>query len=200
VAAAASDEHVDHFVVDTGATGTVTLVDEQFQALVSSKRIKPLGNGLMQTAAGTGSNRRGRVQLVGVRDCFVFDPIVRTASEQVLGLGYWSRFIVTFDFPNRIVYLKRGSRFSERDRIGLSGLHLLRIDGRTVVHSVEDNSPAASVGIRANDQIIRIANKEANELSMFTIREMLRQENEELCVTLSRNSQTFDCSLRLLGH
>jgi hypothetical protein len=45
------------------------------------------------------------------------------------------------------MYLQKGQAFDKPDEIDMSGLHLWRFEGRSVVHSVDKSSPAEAAGI-----------------------------------------------------
>jgi S1-C subfamily serine protease len=124
--------------------------------------------------------------------------VVRTGDTDLLGLGFWSRHIVTFDFPNRVIYLRQGARFKEPDRYDLSGLHLLRINGATVVHSVDDGSPAANAGIRAKDVIVKINHQTTAKQRLFAIRRLLSVEGHEVAMTVKHGDEDFEVAFSLL--
>jgi len=50
---------------------------------------------------------------------------------------FLSRHIVTFEFQNKRIYLKKGEDFKKIDETDMSGLHLLRISNQTLVYSVD---------------------------------------------------------------
>jgi C-terminal processing protease CtpA/Prc len=115
-----------------------------------------------------------------------------------LGLAFLSRFIVTIDFKNEILYLKRGAGFSRRDEIDMSGLHLLRIDGKTIVYSVDEGSPADQAGVKAKDVIAKVDGKTAGEIEMWDIRRLLKSGDGKLIrMTVKRGEKTFEVSFRL---
>jgi len=78
------------------------------------------------------------------------DIIFSEDSRSHLGLGIWSRHKVTFDFPHNKMYLKKSRQFDKVEEADMSGLHLLRIENKTVVYSVDVNSPAQKVGIKTD--------------------------------------------------
>jgi hypothetical protein len=49
-----------------------------------------------------------------------------------LGLGFFKRHNVTFDFANQMLHLEPGRIFSMPDKEDMSGLHILR-DGETTI-------------------------------------------------------------------
>jgi hypothetical protein len=69
---------------------------------------------------------------------------IRTIFQNVLGLGFWSTCVVTFDFPNDVMYLKKNEHWRRQNDVDLSGLHLVRVDGKVVVFSIDKPTPDAA--------------------------------------------------------
>lgn len=112
-----------------------------------------------------------------------------------LGTGYWSRYIVTFDFPRRRMFLKKSGRFdaaAERDK---SGLHLLRVDGRIVIKDVDEGSPAAEAGVRPGDVVLSVAGLDTSRSTLRAVRLALCAERDATDITLQRSERTFSISL-----
>ena len=109
-----------------------------------------------------------------------------------------SRHIVTFDFPNSKVYFKKGKEFDKVDETDMSGLHLLRISGKTVVYSVDEDSHAHKAGIRANDIILKVGNKEASEYDMWKLRRLLMSgDKKKVVMTIKRGDGVIEVSFLL---
>ena len=60
----------------------------------------------------------------------------------------------------------------------MSGLHFWRVDGRTLVHSVDADSPAANAGIKADDQILAVNGRKAEEAGLAALRNLLKSGDE----------------------
>jgi hypothetical protein len=95
------------------------------------------------------------------------DLIVSDAMPSQLGLAYLARYIVTFDFPNSTMYLRRGKNFQRPDRCDLSGLNILPQDGKAVVRSVYLGGPAETAGIREGDEIVSVDGMLARDMTNF---------------------------------
>ena len=80
---------------------------------------------------------------------------------------------MVFDFANRRLYIRPGAKYGRPDQEDMSGLHLLREDGLTIVYSVDKNSLAFAQGIQANDVVESINGQKAALLSMHAIRRAL---------------------------
>jgi predicted aspartyl protease len=171
------DTKID-FSVDTGSNSSGLLQSNAFDNILSREQLKT-SETLIATAAGVIRLREARMSTVSVGPFEYENLIFHEAYVSGLGLPFLSRHIVTFDFPNAKVYFKKANQFNKVDETDMSGLHLLRISGDTVVHSVDQGSPAQKAGIRAKDVILKIANKEAGEYSMWEIRRLLMSEDKK---------------------
>ena len=114
----------------------------------------------------------------------------------MLGLVFWSRFVVTFDFPGEKIYLRKGKGYERPDLRDLSGLHLIRRDGAVVIESVDEGSPGASAGIQAGDVLATLGSKRADKTTLFEIREALRQAGPLEC-SVRRGSEERQLTLNL---
>jgi predicted aspartyl protease len=95
-------------------------------------------------------------------------------APSALGMGFFRRHHVTFDFPNETLYLRPGRRFNAAEEHDMSGLHLLRRDSGTFVQSVDEGSPALLAGIQAGDVIRSINARKCAEMKMKEVRQLLK--------------------------
>lgn len=95
-------------------------------------------------------------------------------AQSAIGLGFLRRHLVIFDFPNHALYLRPGEKFHVSDEHDMSGLHLLRRESTTFVHSVDEGSPAMSAGVRAGDQLVSLDGTNCAFMGMKEIRAALR--------------------------
>lgn len=85
------------------------------------------------------------------------------------------------------MYLKKADGYSRIDQEDMSGLRLMRVEGETIVHSVDEGSPADMAGIRDRDTIVRIGDKPASEYKLADIRRLLRSgDGKEIVLTNKR--------------
>ncbi len=61
----------------------------------------------------------------------------------------------------------------------MSGIHLLRRRGKTLVYAIDDDSPAAAAGVVGGDQIVAVDDEPAANLTPAQLRELLRSGNGE---------------------
>lgn len=117
-------------------------------------------------------------------------------KANILGLDFLTRFIVTFDFPNGVIYLKKSKRFDVRARPPWAGIELYWQDGKVIVQTVASGSPAAHGGIKANDVLLRVGDHEATTLRLFEIKELLCSP-DSLRLELQRGEEKFRADLHL---
>jgi hypothetical protein len=185
------------FIIDTGDDSTGVLDSRIFEAMISKRQIKTCET-LAATGAGAIRQREARIGNLSIGSFEYQNLIFAEAITCSLGLPFLSRHKVTFDFPNGRVYFKKGREFNKIDETDMSGLHLLRISGKTVVYSVDEDSPAHRAGIRANDIILRVENKDASEYGMWKLRRLLMSgDKKKVMITIKRADEVKEVSFLL---
>jgi hypothetical protein len=200
VAQIAGIQKPQFFVVDTGAApggGTGLLQAEIFDALVQQGKTKAAGSTSGLSLSGMSIRRRGRVAEMTVGDYRHADLVFNTSTTNVLGLNYWSRYVATFDFKAGAIYLKKGSRFGQEDATDLSGLTLVRAEGRMQVFNVEDGSPAAFAGIREKDIILKANGESTEEMSLLRLRRILAVRGANVSLFVSRGHDHRNIAMTL---
>jgi PDZ domain/Aspartyl protease len=187
------------FMLDTGMVGPDSgCLDASLLADLTKKEVFcTVGESLSETAAGTKASKLARGKQISVGDFTIDGPVFSEGSRNVLGFGALSRFVVTFDFPNGVMYLKKGKRFAEPDMWNISGLHVLRRQGQTVVHSVDKGSPAATRGIQANDKIAKVDGRPAQDVSMYELFRLCCASETTLDLVIERNGRAYSAKVDL---
>lgn len=185
------------FMIDTGANSTGGLGSDIFEKFLSEKELKT-SEILFATASGVIQKKEIRIDSLSVGSFEYQDLIFSEANWSYLGLSFLSRHRVTFDFPNSRMYLEKGKGFKKIDETDMSGLHLLRISNKTVVYSVDERSPAQKAGIRANDIILKVGNKDANIYDMWELRRLLMSgDGHKISMTIKRGDDIKEASFLL---
>jgi hypothetical protein len=190
------------FLVDTGCFpggGTGLMRVEAFDELAKKDKIKITGESQAESLLGTTVRRRGRVEEVSLADHRHAELIFNASARNVLGLTYWSRYVVTFDFPGNLMYLTQSSQFGRADMQDLSGLTLVRIEGRTLVVSVEKGSPAATGGIAPQDVILKANGQNAEDMPLQDLRLLLAGKAAQVSLLICRGGVDREVSLLLPG-
>jgi len=175
------------FIIDSGNNSTGNLDSETFAVLLGKKNVQ-VSEALVSTPSGLVKQRQVRVGSLTIGPFKYRDLIFEEGNFNSLGLDFLSRHLVTFDFPKGRIYLKKGSQFNRIDEEDMSGLHLLRISGKTVVHSVDEASPAGNAGIIAGDIIVKVEGKEAQMYDMGQLRQIFKSEDgRSITITIQRD-------------
>jgi len=186
-----------HFLIDTGMNYTGDLETKIFKDIPKG-RVTKFSKDTVQVAGATIQELSFRVDDLSFGSLKYQGLILDVANSSRLGLGFLSRNIVTLDFPNSKVYFKKGRNFEKTDEADMSGLHLLRIPNGPIVHSVDKDSPAEKAGIRANDVILSVCNKDANKYDIQELRRFLKSgDGQEITMTIKRGKEVRKVSFLL---
>jgi hypothetical protein len=193
----------EEFILDTGhgrgggGDGGI-LRKATFEALIKSRKLIPCGNFRSVGLAGRQMSRYGRLDALpfagNTHKNLMFDD---SREYSFLGLDVLSRYVVTFDFPHQAIYLKKGREFDKPYRYDRSGLYVRRVKGQTVVASVADGSAAAKAGILPGDVLLQIDKEQINGMTLFTLRDRLRDEGKKIVLTVRREAKQFDVPVAL---
>jgi hypothetical protein len=188
------------FVADTGCGGpsSGSIAGDTYQLLLQFHLLVDAGKRTTTTAAGTGTRTVARLARLTIGPfehrglCFT-----RDASLSRLGLAFWSRYIVTFDFPAGVVYLRRGSRPDLPDDLDASGLRLIGRQGRTIVDSIARRSPAARAGIRKGDEVVSVDGRKSVVRNLSALNRLLCDEGRTLLLVVRRGEEVRRVRLHL---
>jgi predicted aspartyl protease len=185
------------FMIDTGFSSTGALKEETFKTILSQKKTDTIMSSF-NTLGGIIKEKQARITDLTLGALHYRDLIFSESDTSVLGLGFLARHRVIFDFPNKRLYLEEGKDFRKRDEMDMSGLRILRTLDKTVVHSVEVNSPAYKAGIKAGDTIIKIGPKLEYQYDIQVLRnDLMVMDASEVNVTYQRNGQQKQASFKL---
>jgi hypothetical protein len=153
--------------------------------LIAKKGLRKIGTHLVVGLSGESKFPVYEGNRLAVGEFVVPAPLFEgTSLTNALGLGFLSRFTVTFDFPGRRMLLSRGEAYARPDDREKSGLILWPRGGTVVVEWVNDESPAKKAGFKKGDILIRLVDLTAAETSF-----------SKLCATKS-NAGRIDCLVR----
>jgi len=185
------------FIIDTGWLDTGGLDRSVFEEIFSSQESKT-EKALFLTLGGIVRERLIRTANLSVGPFEYEGQIFGSSNTSVLGLSFLSRHVVTFDFPNKTLYLQKGREFGRNDETDMSGLYLVRHSGRTKVYSVDVDSPADKAGIRAGDVIVEVGNKRASRYQIWQLRQLFMSGHKRsIPITIKRDGDEKKVSLVL---
>lgn len=126
------------------------------------------------------------------------DAVFYESNDSSLGMEFLHRHLVTFDFPNRKMYLKKGRHFDSPTEthvsIGGLGFELRRRRNNIFVDSIDPNGPAYKKGIRQNDIIVKLDNQDISSYGLVELVEFLSQTHKEkgevVTFTVKRGNET----------
>jgi hypothetical protein len=142
------------------------------------EKLVRVGSAQNETAAGRYPFAYFRARFLGVGKFTIGEPIFsESRRHNQLGLCFWSRFAVTFDFPGQKILLRGGAGFVRPDRRYLPGPVLVR-DGESVV--IESDDPVA--GIRTGDVLVKLGDLQAAKASLFELRSTFCSPGRVECI------------------
>jgi hypothetical protein len=185
------------FLIDTGAQGN-SLESARFDQLLDRGFIQLGSSFVSLTAAGEARGNRGRLSNLSV-GLFSHENLrFSRTNVSSLGLRFLSRYVVTFDFPEGIAYLRNGANSTRPEPRATSGMTLHWIDGKPVVESVREGGPAETAGLKSRDGVLRINHKDAAEFDPFALRRLLTSKGgTKVPMTVLRGGHTLDVDLIL---
>jgi hypothetical protein len=186
------------FLVDTGYSGGEGDIEAGlFDTLGRLGKLDPVEDQLGTTPSHSHRCLFGRLDCLSCGPFALRRALISSGKLSVLGLGFWSRFHVTFDFPGACVYLRKGNGFARPQSINCSGLHIHRPGHATAVAAVDMESAAARAGIKSGDILIAINGLPAERTRLFTLRQHFCQAGKCLSMTLNRGGKELKMLLPL---
>jgi hypothetical protein len=186
----------EHYcMIDTGASQN-SIEPDIFEKVVS-KKSGPISDILVYSASGVKKSHESRIGRfsVGTLD---YQSQIFSSGRSCLGIDFLSRHKVTFDFPNKNLYLKKGNAFNKISESNMSGLSLMRISNQIVVYYIDKEGPAQKAGIKTNDVIENINGKNAGTLNLLQVENLLKGgDGKEIRMTILSDRQKKDVTFKL---
>ena len=183
------------FKIDTGDNGGGNLERSLFERLFPGKR-GARSKSLMFT--GMKSSPSGRVPSLSLGGFSFRGLVFESGTGSSLGLAFVRRSVVTFDFPRGSLYLRAGSRLEVQEDADMSGLHLLRLEGRIVALAIDPGSPAAQAGMLVGDVVLGAAGQTEAPSDLVALRRLLRSgDGKSVTLDVQRGGRRVPIELRL---
>src|SRR5262249_20622668 len=160
-----------------------------FKITLKNQTLTVVGNSLAESISGTSAMRLGRLRHLSLGKFTLRGGIMGEAKANRLGLGFCTRFVVTFDFANEKLYLKKSKRFDTPCTVDLSGLHIERKNDEVVVSSLDKESAAAAAGFRPGDVLVQVGDIKASKATLFQLRQMFSKEARALRVVVRHRDE-----------
>lgn len=98
-----------------------------------------------------------------------------------LGIGLLKKFVIVFDYPDKVIYLKPGPGFKEPFEQDMSGLEYYA-DGdgfkRIIISRVEPGSAGDQIGLAKDDEIVSINFKPISKMSLEEVDNLFKSQND----------------------
>jgi len=130
------------------------------------KTVEVMGGGF----GGTFTSIAGRMKSMEIGPYAWKDPLVVLSGAETGGLAsedyagnigneVFERFICTFDYERRMLYLEPGKRYGKADRFSRAGVQLARYGDTVKAMQVLPGSAAAAAGIQEGDEVATLDGK-----------------------------------------
>lgn len=188
----------NYFVIDTGSDSGVDLYHYTFKRIVSDEKLPTVEQPFL-TLGGTQHIRQTRLDLFQIK-AFQYEKLVVGESPDMsrIGTTFLCRHVVTFDFPRKTLYLKKGKLFGFVEEVDMSGLTIASEPRAFRVYFVNETSPAYEAGVKANDIILRVNGRDAADYGLSELRKLLHSgDGKEINMTIRRGSLDKQITFRL---
>ena len=184
--------HSPHpFLVDTGSQNTLTVNRRLLETLDRNNQLRCYRTIKVTSAIRQEERQTCRVENISFRGLTHGNMSVVRGASNLLGVKYLSRYIVTFDVPNKKIYFQKGKKFNAPETFDRSGLRLAFLNEHIEVENVESHSPSEQAGIEVGDWIEAIGKKKLTGPDICWLREQLRDRKTRQCVRfISRSAET----------
>jgi hypothetical protein len=185
------------FVLDTGCDGNGDLETYTSSDVVDHGYGRPISSARAQTACGEVTSNLFRVGSFALGNHLVHELTFHDGNQNRLGLGYLSRYEVTFDFPNKLLYVSEGNGFDKPDLTDTGGLHLARREDMIVVDRVDSDSAAEASGLEEDDVMLTIDGLDVDSISLENYRRVFRKDSGTVDVTYERAGRRCETTIEL---
>lgn len=172
------------FLVDTG-WGRRPASGELAGSVFNKVRLRPLSGTLQALVTSMAETHTLRTEAFALSDRFRVggleyeDTVFYEGHESTLGMRLFFGHVVTFDFPDRKLYLKRAGDTDVCSSVELRlkglGLALRRRRGALSVCVAEDNGVGYRKGVRLNDTLLAVDGKDVSTYSLAALVRILSE-------------------------
>ena len=120
---------------------------------------------------------------------------IGTARDGNLGIGVLKRFMVIFDYPDNVLYLKPNANFGDPFEHDMSGIEYYAAgEGfkHLIISRVEPGSAADEVGLEKDDEITTINFKPVGDMTIEEIDNIFKSKDERSLLLEVYHDHRFD--------
>ena len=189
----------EDFLLDTGCSVEGGLSYQLFDSLAKQTKASTSTTGGFSLGNNVIESRIIRLKSFFIESLKYNDLIFNDGQHNILGLGFLTRHIVTFDFPNKKLYLKEGRRFRRIDRGIRVGMSYLKKDGQWKIVYIVKGGPSEECGLRVGDIILKANDKDVSEMNSRKLNVVIFMAGHEEKVELyvKRNNEFHNITLTL---
>ncbi len=190
-------------LVDTGMSataGTLTLPMDLIHKLEQKGFIREVRKATVADASGTHKARSFRLTSLNLAnfmhtDCLLHEDSGGLAGK--LGLGYLVRYTVTFDFPNKVMYVKPNQQFSKPacDYCAAAsdfGISVTRKNDQIVMSAIWPGTAAARLGLRRSDVLLAVDRTDVRAARLITVYKLFHDAaGHRVALTVKRGNRTM---------
>jgi hypothetical protein len=197
-------------IIDTGANNLLltTQFVESHNVLSAVEKTVPKPT----LGVGGGSDAvQGRISAIQIGPYTLKEPVAlfmqgenggmsNSSFGANVGAAILRRFVATFDYGRRQLFLEPSSNFMAPFPVDGSGLQILHEgkDFKTLlVDGVQADSPAAAAGIQKGDIITEIDGQPAGRLTLDQIDQMLEDNGRSYRLSLQRADKSFNAIIQI---
>lgn len=188
-------------VIDTGANaGLMLSAKEGAEFAVPEKTIEgTFGGGVGGDHSGKYARisklSLGKQEMNNLVTMFNTGPMP-VEGDGLIGMGIMKRFLVTFDYSNKRMFLKPNGRIGEPFEFDMIGLYLKPgDDGKLSVQDVFAGSPAEAAGIRKGDTVTTVDGKEVDFAKWLAISGSIRVPGKTIKIAWTRDGKAFTADI-----
>jgi hypothetical protein len=178
------------FLVDTGGIGNVSIAmsNDLFKIFRGDGRLAPVVPAILRGESvqigridgrqNVSIARAGAFLLADYRHTGLL--VISHPHTSAISLAYLSRYLVTFDFPKSVMFLRPGRSFNRHDVwYDLTSFVVSQRKDGIVVDDVRQGGWGAIAGIRTGDLLVRVNGQDTEQLTLFSIRRILAIEGRQ---------------------
>lgn len=129
------------------------------------------------------------------------NPASRNFRDGTLGSGALARFEVTFDYGNKRLILRKGSKFADHFEYNMSGITFESLTTGFNIFKVAEvifDSPAFHAGVHPDDILVSVNGKPAFSIDLGELNGMLsRKPGTGVSLVLSRDGKLINVKFKL---
>ncbi len=183
------------FLIDTGmaSPGIGEVTSSTFEELRKSERLQMLATKARTlTVDGVVTNPKAQLDVFKFGEYEHRNLQLNRGTLNALGLQYLSRYKITLDLMSDQAWFEPGKTFSRPPVFDASGMIISTQGEWIVVDRVHPDGPAFAAGIQPDDVLTHLNGCEVSNHSLFTIRQILCEQNCNVKMTIQRSGVSRD--------